>query len=539
MPLPEAILLLINTFPCPERRETIPVQQALGRIVLSPVFSRETIPGVRISLMDGIAVRYTDTLSAQDQKPAEITDALQISTGQEVVPPFDAVIPFEEIWYAEGERYQIRRPARSGQNIRQPGEEITQSRLILEPGHRIIASDIGALLTYGIDSVEVRSLIIGLIPTGDELIEGAERSRPDQVRESNTAVIAASLVQSGIHPIRYPIVPDEPVKIAKAIRTAVNACDMVIVTAGSSAGTRDHTRETIADLGQVLFHGIAMRPGKTLLCGKIDGKPVVGLPGQPLASLTAWREVVIPLLNHWNWYRDETKLCTARTAEAISGNGGIDEFIPVSVVRIADEDYILPRPRGAAGQIQTVHSNAILHIPASKEGYREGAEVSVRMTREVRKGQGILIAGISDALTDHLQVMFVGREHYLLFRPMSAIGAAASLCKGKCHAIVLMAVTLVGDSDIVRLLRTGCPGRVITLGIGSRDGDRIILVYRDNITSKEEISPLVQFLTSEQWTGSDGYPAGYSSEGAGREDLFSPDSCTDGLGIQIPEETGA
>ncbi|MFH0967459.1 MAG: molybdopterin biosynthesis protein, partial [Methanobacteriota archaeon] len=155
IPLQQAISLLVSTFPRPQRSETIPVDLATGRIVASAVYAPETVPKVRIATMDGIAAKSADTASAQDQNPCILTDASPISTGEEVPAPYDAVIPSEEVWFGAPEQYKIRKPSRKFQNIRQPGDEVKNGRLILEPGHRITPSDIGALLTYGVRSIQV------------------------------------------------------------------------------------------------------------------------------------------------------------------------------------------------------------------------------------------------------------------------------------------------------------------------------------------------------------------------------------------------
>ncbi|HWQ65181.1 MAG TPA: molybdopterin-binding protein [Methanospirillum sp.] len=506
IPLPEAITILTTTFPQPDRREFITAEEANGRVLASPVYANATIPAARLASMDGIAVRSQETLEARDQNPVVLTNAVSISTGQVVPTGYDAVIASEEIGFAGDGRYEIRRPARMGQNIREPGEEVKSGRLILHPGHRVVPSDLGALITYGIREVEVRSLVIGLIPTGDELVQGDQEPKPGQVRESNTAVIAASLIQAGITPVRYPITPDDPDLIRNVISSAVQSCDLVLISAGSSGGSRDHTREVIEELGSILFHGVAMRPGKTILCGNVENTPVIGLPGQPMASLTAWREIVIPLLRSWEFNLQQIHESSAITAEPIPSDGGIDEFIPVSVVRILGEDYVFPRPRGAAGQMQAVRSNAVLHIPAVKEGYREGAPVTVRLTRQHRDEQGILIAGISDTLTDLLQATFISHKSHLIIRPLSAIGAAAALCKGMCHGIFISGSATGKDSDISRLLQSGCRDQVRSVAVGFREGESIMLLFRDTPPVLAEISPLIDFLSSEIWRKAIGLP---------------------------------
>lgn len=499
IPLSEAISILTKTFPQPERREIIPATEANGRVLASPVYANTTIPVARLASLDGIAVRSQETLEARDQSPVVLTNSVSISTGQVVPTGYDAIIASEEIGFAGDDRYEIRRPARMGQNIREPGEEVKAGRLIFHPGHRFVPSDLGALITYGIREVEVRSLVVGLIPTGDELVQGDQEPKPGQVRESNTAVIAASLIQAGIAPVRYPITPDDPDLIREVISKAVKSCDLVLISAGSSGGSRDHTREVIEELGSILFHGVAMRPGKTILCGNVESTPVIGLPGQPMASLTAWREIVIPLLHRWEFDLQQIYESSVITAEPIPSDGGIDEFIPVSAVRILGENYVFPRPRGAAGQMQAVRSNAILHIPAIKEGYREGATVTVRLTRQHRDEQGILIAGISDILTDLLQASFISHNYHLIIRPLSAIGAAAALCKGMCHGIFITRIAIDNDSDISKFLQSGCRDQIRSVAVGYRDGEMMMLLFRDTPPVLEEISPLLNFLSSETW----------------------------------------
>jgi len=499
IPLPEAIRILTAAFSQPDRRETLKVEEAVGRVLASPVYANTTIPSARLSSMDGIAVKSRDTLDARDQSPVQLTNVVSISTGQVVPPEYDAIIASEEIGVAGENNFLIRRPARIGQNIREPGEEVREGRLILHPGHRIIPSDLGALITYGIRNVEVRSLAVGLIPTGDELVAGDEEPKPGQVRESNTAVIAASLMQAGITAVLYPITPDDPDLIRNAINTAVQACDLVLISAGSSGGNRDHTREVIEELGSILFHGVAMRPGKTILCGMVNDTPVIGLPGQPMASLTAWREVVVPLLGSWEFDLWKYPESSAITAEPIPSDGGIDEFIPVSVVRVLGEDYVFPRPRGAAGQMQAVRSNAVLHIPAVKEGYRQGAVVTVRHTRVHHDEQGIFIAGVSDTLTDRLQAVFYSHNSHLIIRPLSTVGAAVALCKGTCHGIFVYESVIGTDTDVSRLLQSGCIDPVRSMVVGYSEGGRLLLLFRDTASVIGEISPLSTFLSSEKW----------------------------------------
>ena len=187
----------------------------MEELALAPVYSPQTIPSCRISSMDGIAIRSDDTSGSRERDPVIITDAFSICTGQEVPDQYDAIIPSEEISSVLDGGYVIHRPVNSGQHVRKPGDEVREGQLILKPGDQINPSDIGALLTYGIQAVPVRTLVVALIPTGDELVPCAEIPAHGQVRESNPAMLASALRLMGITPVRYPIVRDDPEKASQ------------------------------------------------------------------------------------------------------------------------------------------------------------------------------------------------------------------------------------------------------------------------------------------------------------------------------------
>lgn len=468
IPRQEAVSILINRFIKPDRTEVIPVTQAAGRRASSAVCSPETLPACRIASVDGIAVRSSQTRDARDRTPVEPDQYAKINTGQQVPDEYDAVIPYEETGESADGRIQVRKPARSGQNIRPAGADIKKGRLLLAAGHCLTAADIGALLTCGIMEIQVWSLHISLIPTGDEMVPGTSVPGPGQVRESNTAMIASLLEQAGISPIYHDIIPDNPEKIKGAILTALASSDMVIISAGSSAGTRDYTRKVIEEMGTVLFHGVAIRPGKSLLCGEIQGKAVIGLPGQPVASLTAFQEVVLELLRHWGFHPPRDPACTALAAEPISSDGGIDEYIPVSIFTLEGEVRILPRPRGQAGQIQGIRSNGILHIPARKEGYAQGSRVQVRIIRETDPGLSpVLLCGQGGFFPDMIEAACGDAMIPLVYRMMSPAGAAAALCKGTCHAILVPEHEIEEGGEVMTLIRSACIDPLIIFHAGS------------------------------------------------------------------------
>jgi putative molybdopterin biosynthesis protein len=276
--LDEALALLTTSFAVPRRTEKVPIMQAAGRVVAEPIFAKYSVPAVNISAMDGIAVRSRDTIGASDRNPVTLKHCARVNTGNIIPPEFDAVIMIEDVWES-GSRFQVRRAAVPWQHVRPAGEDIKENKLVLPRGHLIRPFDIGALVTYGITSIEVLAVNVGIIPTGSELVPLGVRPGPGQVVESNTVMAQVFLSQMGAHCTRLPIVQDDPDLIRESIRTAIRENDVVLISAGSSAGTRDFTESVIRSLGELIFHGVAVKPGKPVMLGKIDGKPVLGLPG--------------------------------------------------------------------------------------------------------------------------------------------------------------------------------------------------------------------------------------------------------------------
>ena len=282
----QALSILKESFPDPGHIEKIPIMQAVGRVVAKPVYSKYAVPEVNISAMDGIAVRSRDTVSAGDRAPVTLDRFARVNTGTIVPPEFDAVIMIEDTWET-GDKFQIRKSAAPSQYVRHAGEDIRENRLVLPRGHLIRAFDIGALATYGITHVEVKAVNIGILPTGSELVPLGVRPKPGQVVESNTIMAQVFLSSMGAHCTRLSIVPDDPPLIADALSSAIRSNDLVIISAGSSAGTRDFTAKVISSLGELLFHGVAVLPGKPVMLGRIEGKPVLGLPGSVVRKMSS------------------------------------------------------------------------------------------------------------------------------------------------------------------------------------------------------------------------------------------------------------
>jgi len=435
--LEQALNLLKTSFVPPERTEKIHVTQSLGRVVAVPVYAKYSVPEVNISAMDGIAVRSRDTIGACDQLPVTLEHFARVNTGNIVPPEFDAVIMIEDTWEI-GDRFQIRKSAAPWQHVRPAGEDIRENRLVLPRGHEVRAFDIGALATYGITHLDVRTAKVGIIPTGSELVPLGVRPGPGQVVESNTIMAQVFLDAMGARCTRYPIVPDDPDTIADAMKKAASENDLVIISAGSSAGTRDFTSTVISSLGELIFHGVAVKPGKPVMLGKIDGKPVLGLPGYPLAAQTMLREFAAPLLETWGLAPPHRHTVRVRLSQALTSDLGFDEFIPVFVGRIGGMLWGTPHAKGAGVQMATVKANGYAHLPARSEGYEAGQELDVFLTTDPGSIERTLILnGTLDPALEELANLVHDKGLFIHASATGNINALLALKGRSCHAVSL------------------------------------------------------------------------------------------------------
>ena len=475
--LDEALTLLTTSFTTPWRTERVPLMQSVGRVVAEPVFAKYSVPEVNISAMDGIAVRSRDTIGAGDRVPVTLDHFARVNTGNIVPPEFDAVIMIEDTWEAGG-KFQIRKAATTWQHVRPAGEDVKENKLVLPRRHIIRAFDIGALATYGIADIEVLAVRVGIIPTGSELVPLGIRPGPGQVVESNTIMAQVFLSQMGAHCTRLPIVQDDPDLIREALRLAVKENDLVIISAGSSAGTRDFTEGVIRSIGELIFHGVAVRPGKPVMLGKVEGTPGLGLPGYPLAAQTALREFAVPLLESWGFPPAPRFPVKVRLGQALVSDPGFDEFVPIFVGRIRSTLYGIPHGKGAGVQMAMVKANGYTHIPAPVEGYEAGTELEAFLTTDPGSIERTLIfTGSVDPALEELAGLAHDKGLYIHATNPGNAGGLLALRDNTCHAapLSLPAQSLV--SSYQPLIRNVPPGDVVFVhiatieqGIASRDG---------------------------------------------------------------------
>ncbi len=475
--LQETLSLLHTGFSCIPSRESVPLIQSIGRVTAEPIFARYSVPEVHLAAMDGIAVRSIETQGASEQHPVTLGQAVRVNTGNVVPPEYDAVIMIEEV-HVQNERFTIRKAAPPWQYIRPAGEDIGESEMAMPSHHLIRPSDLGALAAYGITEVPVLTVRIGLIPTGSELVSHGDHPSPGQVVESNTVMAEAMLGSLGARCTRYPMVKDDPVLITKTLQRAVLENDLVIISAGSSAGTKDYTADVIAGLGEVLIHGVAIKPGKPAIIGRIDKKPIIGMPGYPLSALTVLREIVLPLVHRFGLPRVSFGTVDARFTASLSKDVGSDEFILCSLGLVGNSWVLSPLSRGAGVQMSAVRSNAYLKIPAGVEGFDKGKTVMATLTvSQSNAKQALLITGSHDPLVDYLADLLMEKDVDLHSTHVGSMGGILALKTNECHAAPMHLLAEDGDYNIP-YLRKYLPGEEVVLicvaerqqGIVSKDG---------------------------------------------------------------------
>ncbi len=427
--------------------ETVGAEEALGRVTAEAIFARLSSPSYHSAAMDGIAVRAKDTYGTTDRSPKLLKigrDALWVNTGQAMPKPFDAVIMVEKLHQVDDEHVEIRSPAYPWQHVRKVGEDIVATELLLPQNHKLRSYDIGALISAGVFSVKVwKKPRVAIIPTGSELVHYRDimegQVLPEgKIIEYNSIVLANLVRECGAIPVVYEIVPDMEEEIRNALEHAVDSeAHVVIINAGSSAGSKDYTRHLIEQLGEVLVHGVAMMPGKPTILGAVREKPVVGNPGYAVSSTLSFDQFIKPLL-----YRLQgcpppgRKSVTVQPARDIPSKLGLEEFLRVNVGMVNARYVATPLAR-AAGAITTLtRAEGILRIPALSEGVSQKETVDVELlVPEEELSNGVVIIGSHDMTIDILadEIRRQGKHTRISSGNVGSLGGLIALRKGICH----------------------------------------------------------------------------------------------------------
>ncbi len=493
--LDEALLILKNSFSYNCNIKTVPVSECNGYTTAKPVFAEESIPSFHLAAMDGIAVNSNDTTSASEQNPITV-QGIRINTGNIVPDLHDAIIMIEDAEESE-DGWIIRKPAHPWQCIRPVGEDIAATEMIIPEHHKIKPEDVAALCAYGVSEVPVKSLRVALIPTGSEIVPIGTKPLPGQVIESNMQLATALLKSMKITVTNYPIVADDRILIENALKLAVKDNDIIIISAGSSKGTRDYTSSVIENLGEVLVHGIAIKPAKPVIIGKIMNKPVIGIPGYPVACHTILREIITPIIHSFGFPVPETWSVTARLAIDLTKEVGTDEFVLTCTGHIRDEYVTTPLSRGSGIMMSMVRSNGYLKIPKNSEGFEAGKHVEVTLT--VPKSiadETLLITGSHDPVIDYLATLASPYGIRICSSHVGSMGGLMALKRGFCHLAPTHLLAENGEYNVPYLQKYFAGEEMVLITVAEREQG---IVSQNNLNFEDILQK--KFINRQRGSG--------------------------------------
>ena len=392
----EALAVIREHFSRRSETESVPLTECTGRVLCRDITAEEYVPGFDRSTVDGYALRAADTFGCSEAIPAILPAAFSVEMGhapERELPPgccagvptggalpagADAVVMVEYTEdYGDGS-IGITKPASPGLNVIYRGDDVSPGKTVLPAGRRLNASDIGALAAMGVLSVPVsRRPLIGILSTGDELVSPGQVPGDGQVRDVNSVMLEVLCRSLGADARSYGFIRDDSGLLAAGLKRALSECDAVLISGGSSVGVRDATAEVILQHGKILFHGIAMKPGKPTILGEACGKPVFGLPGHPGAAFFITRFFIREMIACMTGETLRDSAVAACLSEAVSANHGRSELLSVQLFR--QDGRRMARPvHSKSGLISSLAgSDGFIMIPRDCEGLAAGSSVDV------------------------------------------------------------------------------------------------------------------------------------------------------------------
>lgn len=451
VPLEEAVegfLAALRERGMAPRVETVPVGEALGRVTAAPLYARISAPHYHACAMDGIALAAAMTFGATATTPVTVgpSDYVVVDTGDPLPEGCDAVVMVEDLVYPEGFGVQdlgrchvtLYSSSTPWGNVRQIGEDICAGEMLLTSNVRIEPAAMGAMLAAGIQEVDVIARPkVGIVPTGDEVVQPSADPKPGDVMEFNSTIFSGMVRQWGAEPVVYPIVADQPDLIEHALQTALSECDAVLLGAGSSAGRDDYSARVVGTVGDVLYHGLAIKPGKPAILGCAGPKAIIGVPGYPVSGIMVVEEVLRPVIEQLMGcfpVHDE-EMCAVLARPCMSSLK-YEEFVRVRLGVVGGKAVATPLSRGAGVVTSFVKADGILAVPQNSEGIDAGEEVRVRLLRPRSEIENSLVViGSHDPLIDEVSQLMHARwpQYSVASTHVGSMGAIVAAKRGENH----------------------------------------------------------------------------------------------------------
>jgi len=420
--------------------EEIPVDESHGRITATPVFARRSSPSYNASAMDGIALHFADLAGASEAHPVRLKSDrfVQVNTGNAIPADCNAVVMIEDVHFLSENEVELNQAATPWQHVRTIGEDIVATELILPEGHTIRGIDQGAMLATGVTAVTVRKPPKAIvIPTGSELIQPDQQPSPGQIIEFNSRILAGYLNEWGADAGRHLPVADDPVKLKEALLAAAARNDFVVMNAGASAGTRDYSAKVLSEIGEVIVHGVAIKPGKPVILAIVGGTPVIGLPGYPVSALLTMRIFVREMISRFLGLGEPlSEFAKATLSRPIHSAMGVDQFVRITLGRVGDNLMATPSGQGAGAVMSLVRADGLLTIPSGSEGVGAGEQVDVELIRPQTEIDSTLVCigshdNILDLIANYLHkqrpIVRISSAH------VGSMGGIMAIRRGEAH----------------------------------------------------------------------------------------------------------
>jgi putative molybdopterin biosynthesis protein len=494
--------------------EEIPLDEnALGRVLAEPIWAKQSSPHYNAVGMDGFAVRSSDTIGALPSQPISLkgdSQAFYVDTGEALPLWADAVIPIEDVELLnkdgkilEENRHadfiRIRAAIPPWKNIRPMGEDIVETQLVLPAGRILRPVDLGALAACAESKVKVaRRPKVTIFPTGTELVPVGKPVKPGDIIEYNSIVLAAQVNIWGGCATRMPISIDDFDLIKKRVKEAAETSDLLIINAGSSAGSEDFSARVVSTLGTLLVHGVAVRPGHPVILGLINRAngskvPIVGVPGYPVSAVLTAEIFVKPLISLWlGRLYDEPEIIEANLTRKVTSPAGDDEYMRVILGKVNGELLAAPLSKGAGMITTMVNADGISIIPRGVQGWESGTSVPVRLYKPMREIENTIIAIGSHDLTLDLLAQYLNRRNRrLVSSNVGSLGGLMALQRSEAHFAGSHLMDPVSGKYNLKAIRDHLPDVPLRLiyWVGRLQG---LMVKKDNPLNIKSLADLAR-----------------------------------------------